>query len=77
SASRLEGTGSGTVAAEMPKAGPAASGQKPDEASEIKQAKPDQPKKRGRPRKAESEAKPEKKAETKAAAKRQKSLFDF
>ncbi|HPT38417.1 MAG TPA: replication factor C large subunit [Methanothrix sp.] len=77
SASRLEGTGSGTVAAEMPKAGPAASGPKPDEASEIKQAKPDQPKKRGRPRKAESEAKPEKKAETKAAAKRQKSLFDF
>ena len=35
------------------------------------------PKKRGRPKKAEGEGKAEKKTETKAAGKRQKSLFDF
>jgi len=35
------------------------------------------PKKRGRPKKAEGEGKAEKKTETKATGKRQKSLFDF
>jgi hypothetical protein len=35
------------------------------------------PKKRGRPKKAEGEGKAEKKTETKAMGKRQKSLFDF
>lgn len=74
-------SGSGSVVSEMPKAKPAASDDlKPDKVSgqEITQPQPGQPRKRGRPKKAESEAKPEKKAETKAATgKKQKSLFDF
>ena len=55
-----------------------AAGPKPEDASpagaEVAAALP---KKRGRPKKAEGEGKAEKKTETKAAGKRQKSLFDF
>lgn len=71
----------GPVVTEPPKDETAAAGPEPEEALGPEKASTIPPKKRGRPKKDEGEAraekKTEKKTEAKVAGKRQKSLFDF